>query len=77
MRETFIQKLASHIIGHYDLTNQEVTVVFPNKRAAYYLRNEFKKSSQQTILAAANHFHRGCRHAMERHHQSRRHRFVV
>ena len=49
MRETFIQKLASHILGHYDLTNQEVTVVFPNKRAAYYLRNEIKKSSQQTI----------------------------
>ncbi len=49
MRETFIQKLASHIIGHYDLTNQEVTVVFPNKRAAYYLRNEFKRSCQQTI----------------------------
>lgn len=49
MRESFIQKIASHIFGHYDLTNQEVTVVFPNKRAAYYLRNEFKKSSQQTI----------------------------
>ncbi|MBQ3989959.1 MAG: PD-(D/E)XK nuclease family protein, partial [Bacteroidales bacterium] len=29
--------------------NQELTVVFPNKRAAYYLRNEFKKSSQQTL----------------------------
>lgn len=48
-RDTFLQKLADHILSHYDLTNQELTVVFPNKRAAYYLRNEIKGRSQQTL----------------------------
>ena len=57
---TFISKLASHIQSHYDLTKQELTVVFPNKRAAFYLRNAFH-------LAAANDFHRRSRHPMEWH----------
>ena len=48
-QETFLSKLTSHIQARYDLTKQEVTVVFPNKRAAFYLRNEFKKNSQQTF----------------------------
>ena len=48
-RDTFISRLTSHILSHYNLTNQELTVVFPNKRAAYYLRNEFKKNSRQTL----------------------------
>ena len=48
-QDTFLSKLASHIQARYDLTQQEVTVVFPNKRAAFYLRNEFKKNSQQTF----------------------------
>ena len=47
--ETFISKLAKHIQSHYDLTKQELTVVFPNKRAAFYLRNAFKKNCNQTI----------------------------
>ena len=47
--DTFISKLASHIQSHYDLKKQELTVVFPNKRAAFYLRNAFKTSCTQTI----------------------------
>ena len=46
---TFIAKLANHIQSHYDLTKQELTVVFPNKRAAFYLRDELKKNSLKTI----------------------------
>ena len=47
--DTFISKLAQHIQSHYDLKKQELTVVFPNKRAAFYLRNAFKTSCDQTI----------------------------
>ena len=47
--DTFIAKLANHIQSHYDLTKQELTVVFPNKRAAFYLRNAFKTSCAQTL----------------------------
>jgi len=47
--DTFIAKLANHIQSHYDLTKQELTVVFPNKRAAFYLRNSFKTSCAQTL----------------------------
>lgn len=46
---TFIAKLANHIQNHYDLQKQEITVVFPNKRAAFYLRNAFKENCKQTI----------------------------
>lgn len=46
---TFIQRIAEHIKSHYDLAHQELTVVFPNKRAAFYLRNAIKKEVQQTI----------------------------
>ena len=48
-QDTFISKLAKHIQSHYNLTQQELTVVFPNKRAAFYLRNAFKESCIQTI----------------------------
>ncbi len=48
-QDTFISKLAKHIQSHYDLTQQELTVVFPNKRAAFYLRNAFKENCIQTI----------------------------
>ena len=48
-QDTFIAKLAKHIQSHYDLTKQELTVVFPNKRAAFYLRNAFKDSCKQTV----------------------------
>ena len=47
--DTFIQRIAEHIQSHYNLTHQELTVVFPNKRAAFYLRNAIKQSIQQTI----------------------------
>ena len=47
--ETFLSKLAKHIQSRYDLTKQELTVVFPNKRAAFYLRNAFKENCDQTI----------------------------
>ena len=48
-QENFISKLASHIQNRYDLMKNELTVVFPNKRAAYYLRNEYRKNGRQTI----------------------------
>ena len=48
-QDSFLSKLAKHIQSHYDLTKQELTVVFPNKRAAFYLRNAFKTSCEQTI----------------------------
>ena len=47
--DSFISKLAQHIQSHYDLSKHELTVVFPNKRAAFYLRNAFKENCQQTI----------------------------
>lgn len=48
-QHSFIQRLASHIKSYYDLENQELTIVFPNKRAAFYLRKEFQKTYQQNI----------------------------
>ena len=47
--DSFIQRMAEHIKSHYDLAHQELTVVFPNKRAAFYLRDAIKKEWQQTI----------------------------
>ena len=47
--DSFISKLAKHIQSHYDLSKQELTVVFPNKRAAFYLRNALKENYQQTV----------------------------
>lgn len=49
MSKTFIQRLYDHIKSHYNLENEELTIVFPNKRAAFYLRSEFQKQCQQTI----------------------------
>lgn len=46
---TFIQQLSEHITERYDLANQELTVVFPNKRAAFCLRSEFKENYGKTI----------------------------
>lgn len=46
---TFIQRIAEHILSHYDLKSEELSVVFPNKRAAFYLRNTLKQSVKQTI----------------------------
>jgi len=47
--KNFIERLASHIQSHYNLVQQELTVVFPNKRAAFYLRKEFQKGYTQNI----------------------------
>lgn len=47
--ENFIRRLANHIQGKYDLVQQELTVVFPNKRAAFYLRKEFQNQCKQNI----------------------------
>ena len=47
--DSFISRLSNHVQNRYDLTRQELTVVFPNKRAAHYLRNEFKKNERQTL----------------------------
>lgn len=48
-QENFIEKLASHIQNHYNLVQQELTVVFPNKRAAFYLRSKFKQNINEAI----------------------------
>ena len=48
-QDTFLSKLAKHLQAQYDLTKQELTIVFPNKRPAFYLRNEFKRNSQHTF----------------------------
>ena len=36
----FIKKISDYITTHYDLTKENITIVFPNKRAALQLRNE-------------------------------------
>lgn len=40
---SFLTDLAHHIQEHYDLRQEELVVVFPNKRAAFYLRQVFKE----------------------------------
>ena len=35
----FIEKISDYITTHYDLTKDNITIVFPNKRAALQLRN--------------------------------------
>ena len=40
----FIQKISDYITSHYDLTKENITIVFPNKRAALQLRTELAKS---------------------------------
>jgi len=44
-----INNLARHIKDHYDLKKDELTVVFPNKRAALYLRLQFKQIYKDSI----------------------------
>ena len=48
-RETFIKHLAQHIKSHYNLEKEELTVVFPNKRAAFYLRKEIQETYDKSI----------------------------
>lgn len=47
--DSFIQRLYEHIQSHYNIENEELTIVFPNKRAAFYLRSEFQKQCHKTI----------------------------
>ena len=49
MNSNFINGLAEHIKTHYNLKNEELTVVFPNKRAAFYLRSRFKEIYDEDI----------------------------
>ncbi|MCQ2322375.1 MAG: PD-(D/E)XK nuclease family protein [Bacteroidales bacterium] len=39
----FIEQITNYITEHYDLSNDNLTIVFPNKRAALQLRNELEK----------------------------------
>jgi CRISPR/Cas system-associated exonuclease Cas4 (RecB family) len=49
MPSSFINRLAEHIKSHYNLQKEELTVIFPNKRAAFYLRSRFKELYQEDI----------------------------
>ena len=49
MNTPFISRLAQHITAKYDLKSQNLTIVFPNKRAAFYLRSEFKRIINDNI----------------------------
>lgn len=49
MNTPFISRLAQRITANYDLKSQNLTIVFPNKRAAFYLRSEFKKNINDNI----------------------------
>ena len=40
----FIKKISDYITTHYDLTKENITIVFPNKRAALQLRTELAKT---------------------------------
>lgn len=45
----FIQKLTDYITKNYDLSNDSLTVIFPNKRAALTLRKELEKRIERNI----------------------------
>lgn len=49
MNSNFINGLAEHIKANYNLKNEELTVVFPNKRAAFYLRSRFREIYDEDI----------------------------
>ena len=49
MEGSFLHKVALYIIDNYNLKNNSLTVVFPNKRAAYNLREELKSNAKQTM----------------------------
>ncbi|MBR6439494.1 MAG: PD-(D/E)XK nuclease family protein [Bacteroidales bacterium] len=40
----FIKKISDYITSHYNLTKENITIVFPNKRAALQLRTELAKT---------------------------------
>ena len=49
MNSNFISSLALHIKEKYNLQKEELTVVFPNKRAAFYLRSKFQEIYKEEI----------------------------
>ena len=49
MSSYFISSLAEHIKKNYNLQKEELTVVFPNKRAAFFLRSKFKEIYHENI----------------------------
>ena len=49
MNSNFISSLAQHIRDQYDLSKEELTVVFPNKRAALYLRSTIQQTFKKVI----------------------------
>lgn len=49
MIDSFIHKVALYIIENYSLKTSNLTIVFPNKRAAYNLREELKNNARQTM----------------------------
>ena len=49
MNSNFIHSLALHIKGKYDLEKEELTEVFPNTRAAFYLRSRLKEIYDKDI----------------------------
>lgn len=48
-QNSFISSVAHHILSHYDLAKDSLTVVFPNKRAALYLRQEIINQASSNI----------------------------
>ena len=40
----FITEIADYINKNYDLSKESLTIIFPNKRAAFRLRTELKKN---------------------------------
>lgn len=49
MNSSFISSLAQYIKNSFDLKKEELTVVFPNKRAAFYLRAKFQEIYKEEI----------------------------
>ncbi len=49
MNSNFIHTLALRIKEKYNLKKEELTIVFPNKRAAFYLRSRFKELYDEDI----------------------------
>ena len=49
MNSNFISDLALHIKEKYNLKEEELTIVFPNKRAAFYLRSKFQEIYKEEI----------------------------
>ena len=47
----FIKKISDYITSHYDLTKENITIVFPNKRAALQLRTELAKTIKTNFWA--------------------------